>query len=129
VSIKRYASLYAALWRNSIVREMGFKTNFLLWIVVELLWFALQISFIVVIYSHTDRIGIGRSGRWCCWSARAISFSNCSPRCSEQLRADLRIHPHRQTGFHAPAAVNTRFIVSLRQVDLGGFINATSARP
>ena len=33
----RYLKIYAALWQNSVVREMGFKTNFLLWIVVEFL--------------------------------------------------------------------------------------------
>src|SRR3954465_15637057 len=55
--LARYASIYAALWRNSIVREMQFKANFILWIFVELLWFALQLSFIAVIYSQTDHIG------------------------------------------------------------------------
>ena len=54
---RRYFEIYVALWKNSVVREMGFKSNFLLWIVVELLWFALQITFIAVIYQHTDRIG------------------------------------------------------------------------
>jgi ABC-2 type transport system permease protein len=57
VNPRRYLSLYAALWRNSVVREMGFKTNFLLWIVVELLWFTLQLAFVAVIYQHTERIG------------------------------------------------------------------------
>src|SRR5215510_14543777 len=54
---RRYATIYATLCRNSVIREMGFKSNFILWIFVELLWFVLQISFISVIYSHTDRIG------------------------------------------------------------------------
>src|SRR2546429_7466754 len=55
--VLRYLSIYAALWKNSVIREMGFKSNFLLWIVVELLWFALQLAFIAVIYQHTDHIG------------------------------------------------------------------------
>src|SRR5437763_11611083 len=54
---RRYLTIYAELWKNSVVREMGFKANFLLWIVVELLWFALQLTFITVIYRHTDHIG------------------------------------------------------------------------
>src|SRR5204863_8456614 len=54
--LRRYAALYAMLWRNSIVREMGFKANFLLWIVVEMLWFGLQLAFFSVIYLHTERI-------------------------------------------------------------------------
>ncbi|MSR67101.1 MAG: hypothetical protein EXS24_06995, partial [Pedosphaera sp.] len=53
----RYVRIYGAMWRNSVAREMQFKINFLLWIGVELLWFALQLAFIEVIYRHTDTIG------------------------------------------------------------------------
>jgi len=53
----RYISIYLALVKNSVAREMAFKTNFLLWIVVDLLWFALQVCFISVLYLHTDNIG------------------------------------------------------------------------
>ena len=56
-ALARYGSIYGALWRYSVVREMQFKVNFILWIIVELLWFALQLTFIAVIYSHTDHIG------------------------------------------------------------------------
>src|SRR5687767_458161 len=62
--LARYWSVYVAMWKNSVVREMMFKTNFLLWIVVELLWFALQLAFFAVIYSHTQRIG-----DWTKWQA------------------------------------------------------------
>jgi len=41
---------------------MSFKSNFLLWIVVELLWFGLQLGFIGVIYLHTDHIATGPNG-------------------------------------------------------------------
>jgi hypothetical protein len=47
--VSRYLSIYAALWKNSVTREMTFKSNFLLWIVVELLWFGMQLSFIGVL--------------------------------------------------------------------------------
>ena len=43
MNLKRYLTIYLALWKNSVVREMTFKVNFLLWIFVELLWFALQL--------------------------------------------------------------------------------------
>jgi ABC-2 type transport system permease protein len=126
--LKRYASLYAALWRNSVVREMGFKANFLLWIIVELLWFALQLAFIVVIYQHTQSIG-----DWSKWQVvllvavshfiqqvfTAVFLTNCS-QVSEFVRTG-------KLDFMLLLPVNTRFIVSLRQVDLGGFVNAASA--
>src|SRR4051812_12654255 len=53
----RYLQIYAALWKNSVTRETMFKGNFLLWIVVEMLWFGLQLSFISVLYLHTEQIG------------------------------------------------------------------------
>src|SRR5438876_3971672 len=55
--VPRYLSIYLALWKNSVTREMSFKGNFLLWIVVELLWFGLQLAFIGVLYLHTENIG------------------------------------------------------------------------
>lgn len=127
-TLQRYAGVYAALWRNSVVREMGFKANFLLWIVVELLWFTLQIAFISVIYSHTDRIG-----DWSRWQVvllvatshfiqqifTALFLTNCVE-ISEYIRTG-------KLDFMLLLPVNTRFIVSLRKVDLGGFVNAASA--
>jgi ABC-2 type transport system permease protein len=123
-----YLSLYAALWKNSVVREMGFKANFLLWIVVEMLWFALQLGFIVVIYQHTDRIAT-----WTKWEVvlligashfiqqiyTAIFLSNVT-QLSESIRTG-------KLDFMLLLPVNTRFLISFRQVDLGGFVNAFSA--
>ena len=124
----RYLKIYAALWQNSVVREMGFKTNFLLWIVVEFLWFALQLSFIAVIYEHTDHIA-----DWSKWQVvllmgtshfvqqlfTAFFLNNC-----------VQLSEHIRTGrmdFLLLLPINTRFLISLRQVDLGAFVNAASA--
>jgi len=124
---RRYLTIYLALWKNSVVREMGFKANFLLWIVVEMLWFALQLSFMFVIYSHTDRIGT-----WSKWQVvmllgashfiqqifTAIFLTNCT-QLSELVRTG-------KLDFMLLLPVNTRFMISFRQVDLGGFVNAAS---
>jgi len=53
----RYLEIYWLMIRNSLIREMNFKANFILWMVVELLWFLGQIVFLEVLFSHTDRIG------------------------------------------------------------------------
>ena len=127
-SFRRYLTVYAALWRNSVIREMSFKTNFLLWIVVELLWFALQLSFIAVIYAHTDHIG-----DWTKWEVvllmgtahfiqqifQAFFLTNCTE-LSELIRTG-------RLDFMLLLPVNTRFLISLRKVDLGSFVNAASA--
>jgi ABC-2 type transport system permease protein len=124
----RYPRIYAALWKNSVTREMIFKSNFLLWIVVELLWFGLQLSFIGVLYLHTDHIGT-----WTKWEVilligashfiqqifQAFFLINCT-NLSELVRTG-------KLDFLLLLPVNTRFVVSLRQVDLGAFVNAVSA--
>src|SRR5437868_3054145 len=43
--------------RNSLIREMSFKANFLLWMLVEVLWFFGQIVFFSIIFGNVDRIG------------------------------------------------------------------------
>lgn len=124
----RYLGIYGAFWRNSLVREMGFKINFLLWIVVELLWFALQLAFMAVVYSHTDRIA-----SWTQWQVvflvganhfiqqlfTALFMNNCI-KLSENVRSGA-------LDFMLLMPVNARFLISLRHVDFGAFVNAASA--
>jgi ABC-2 type transport system permease protein len=52
-----YLRVYGVMLRNSLVREMNFKLNFLLWMLVEAFWFAGQLIFIEVIYSQVEAIG------------------------------------------------------------------------
>lgn len=126
--IRRHATVYAALWRNSVAREMSFKSNFLLWIVVEFLWFGLQLGFIGVIYLHTDHIA-----SWTKWQVillvgashfiqqifQAFFLTNCT-QLSELIRTG-------RLDFMLLLPINSRFLISLRQVDLGGFVNGASA--
>src|SRR5438132_6140254 len=43
--------------RNSLIREMSFKANFILWMLVEVLWFLGQIVFFSIIFGSISRIG------------------------------------------------------------------------
>jgi len=123
-----YLSLYAELWRNSVIRELGFKVNFLMWIVVEGLWFALQLTFIGVLYLHTES-----NGTWTKWQVVALVGTS---HLIQQLFTAIfltnltALSEHIRTGkldFMLLLPVNTRFLVSFRQVDLGGFVNAAGA--
>jgi ABC-2 type transport system permease protein len=121
----RYGSLYGALVKNSIVREMNFRTNFILWIFVELLWFVLQLTFNNVIYLHTDQIG-----SWTKWHVvmligcshfiqqifQTIFLVNCSNLC-ELVRTG-------RFDFMLAFPINARFLVSMRHSDLGGIFSA-----
>lgn len=127
MNLKRYLTIYSALWKNSVTRETMFKGNFLLWILVEFLWFGLQLSFIGVLYLHTDNIG-----SWTKWQVvmlvgashfiqqifQAFFLVNCT-NLSELVRTG-------KLDFLMLLPINTRFVVSFRQVDLGAFVNATS---
>src|SRR6266516_928101 len=126
--LSRYLAIYFALWKNSVTREMIFKSNFLLWIVVELLWFGLQLTFIGVLYLHTEHIGT-----WTKWQVvmliggshfiqqifQAFFLVNCT-NLSELIRTG-------KLDFLLLLSVNTRFVVSFLQVGLGGFVNASFA--
>ncbi|HXB60490.1 MAG TPA: ABC-2 family transporter protein, partial [Candidatus Acidoferrales bacterium] len=127
-NISRYLGIYAALWRTSITREMSFKGNFILWIIVELLWFGLQLSFVSVVFSQTSSIGT-----WSAWQVvlltgasnfiqqiyQAFFLVNCT-NLSELVRTG-------KMDFLLLLPVNTRFVVSTRQVDISSFANAAFA--
>jgi ABC-2 type transport system permease protein len=126
--LRRYLGIYRALWVNSVARELMFKGNFMLWVVVESLWFALQLGFVSVIYQHTERIA-----SWSQWQVvmlvgasqfiqqlfTALFLINCS-NLSELVRTG-------RLDFLLLLPASTRFLVSVRQVDLGAFVNAASA--
>lgn len=123
-----WLGVYRELWKNSVAREMGFKANFILWIFVEILWFGLQITFMSVIYQHTDRIGT-----WSRWEViflvgashfiqtifQAFFLTNLT-QLSELIRTG-------KLDFMLLLPINTRFLISVRQVDLGSFFNAALA--
>src|SRR6266536_2548797 len=43
--------------RNSLIRELSFKANFILWMLVEVLWFLGQIVFFSIIFGSINQIG------------------------------------------------------------------------
>lgn len=123
--IGRYLSLYGALWQNSVMRDMQFKVNFVLWIFVDILWFGLQLTFVSVIYSHTDRIAD--------WSKWEVVLLTGGSQFVQQifhavfLNNIVALSEHVRTGrldFMLLLPVNTRFLLSFRTVDLGSLVSA-----
>jgi ABC-2 type transport system permease protein len=107
---------------------MMFKTNFVLWLVVEFLWFGLQLSFISVLYLHTETIG-----SWTKW--QVVLLTGASFFIQQIFQAFFLVNlvnlselvRSGKLDFLLLIPANTRFIVSFRQLDLGAFINAASA--
>jgi ABC-2 type transport system permease protein len=121
----RYLSIYRLMVRNSIIREMSFKLNFLLWMVVELLWFLGQLAFIEVLYGQVDEIA-----GWTKWQVvalvgahqiisqvfQAFFYTNVAnlPELVRTGRLDLLL----------TLPVDTQFAVSTRQFSLDSLLNA-----
>lgn len=122
-----YPQLYASLWRNSVTRELGFKGNFLLWLLVEFIWFGLQLAFINVIYLHTESIG-----DWSKW--QVVMLVGASHFIQQLFQAFLLVNCAQLTelvhtgklDFYLLFPVNSRFLISARHVDLGGLVSAMS---
>jgi ABC-2 type transport system permease protein len=126
-SWKHLGGVFKALWKNSLTREAGFQVNFILWLFVELLWFALQLSFCSIIYLQTETIN-----SWSKWEVvllvgashfiqqifQAFFLVNCT-QLSELVHTG-------KLDFILLLPVNPRFLVSFRHVDLGGFFSAAS---
>src|SRR5438270_1519435 len=55
--VRRYIEIYSIMMRISLIRELSFKANFLLWMVVEILWFCGQIVFFSIIFGNVNHIG------------------------------------------------------------------------
>src|ERR1700741_3572737 len=55
--MRRYLEIWGIMLRNSLIREMSFKANFILWMVVEVLWFCGQIVFFSIIFANVNLIG------------------------------------------------------------------------
>ena len=91
--------------RNSLIREMAFKANFLLWMGVELLWFIGQIVFLEVIFGYVDQIG-----DWTKWEV--VLLVGTHQLIAQSLPGFLllqpgqsaRTHPHRAPRFPLDSA-------------------------
>jgi ABC-2 type transport system permease protein len=121
----RYLKVSLLQARNSLIREMSFKANFLLWTVVEVLWFMGQVLFIEVLFAHVDGIG-----DWTKWEVVALVGTH-------QVIAQLfqaffyvnltQIPELVRTGkldVFLTLPLDTQFAVSTRQIGLDNIINA-----
>lgn len=128
VVIFRYLRLALALFRYSLTRELMFKANFLLWIVVEFAWFAIQLTLVEVIYSHVQEV----AG----WSKYEMIVLIGTSHLVQQLFQVLfmvnciELPDHVRTGrldFLLVQPANSQFLVSVRKFDIGALVNMTIA--
>src|SRR5258708_19161083 len=120
-----YLRVYAVMLRNSLIREMNFKLNFLLWMLVELLWFLGQLAFIEVLYGQVQEIA-----GWSKWQVvtlvgvhqivsqlfQSLFYVNLAnlPELIRTGRLDLML----------TLPIDTQFAVSTRQISFDCLVNA-----
>lgn len=54
-----YARVFLTFARNSLVRDMTFRSNFLIEMVTSMAWMLMNLGFYVLIFTYTDSIGAG----------------------------------------------------------------------
>src|SRR5471030_1271661 len=123
--MRRYLEIYGIMLRNSVIREMSFKANFILWMAVELLWFLGQIIFIQVLFQYVNRIG-----DWTKWEV--VLLVGTHQLIGQIFQAFFYVNVANipelvRTGkldFMLLLPVDAQFAVSTRQFGLDNLINA-----
>jgi len=123
--MKRYLEIYGIMFRNSLIREMSFKANFILWMIVEILWFAGQIVFIDVLYLYVNKIG-----DWTKWEV--VLLVGTHQIVGQLFQAFFYVNVANvpelvRTGkldFFLVLPIDSQFAVSTRQFGLDNVINA-----
>lgn len=122
--VRRYLRLYRVFFRNCLIREMGFRWNFLIRFSTELAWLGTSLIWYVVIYSYVDNIAGWSRHQYLFLlglsfaiqqTFESLLFGNCY-RISELIRTG-------ELDFYLCKPVNSQFLVSTRYIDFGGFAN------
>ncbi|HEY5895429.1 MAG TPA: ABC-2 family transporter protein [Chthoniobacterales bacterium] len=125
--MRRYWQIFWIMLRNSLIREMNFKANFLLWLAVEFLWFAGQILFIEALFQYVDKIG-----DWTKWQVVLLVGTHQIIGQIFQLffYANVANLPELvRTGrldFLLLQPIDSQFAVSVRQFGLDSLVNMTA---
>ncbi len=115
----KYFRVWATFLRNSLVREMTFRANFVITVVTRSLWFCTQILMFEIIYGHVDAIKDWSRDEYFAFMAtgmlvNAIVETMFMPNCanfSELIRTgDL--------DFALLKPIDTQFLVSFEKVNL-----------
>ncbi|MCE0523926.1 MAG: ABC-2 family transporter protein [Methylacidiphilales bacterium] len=126
--LARYAGIWLAQIRYSTVREMMFKSNFILWIIVELAWFGLHLSFIQFLYLQVNTIA-----GWSKWEMVLLVSTNHLVQQIFQtfLMINLTKLPELiRTGrldFFLAQPAPAQFLVSTRNFEPGSVVNTLVA--
>lgn len=114
-----YFRVWATFFRNSIIREMMFKGNFLIQIVTRAFWFFAQIAMFKVIFVKVSAINGWSEDQYFAFMATGMLINGIvetffMPNCanlSEQIRTG-------RLDFALIKPLNTQFLASLERINL-----------
>lgn len=120
-----YRTVFFTFLRNSLVREMTFRANFLIECVSSVTWTLMNLGFYLLIFSHTNQFGDGW-GKWeffvflaTTMLVNSIVQTFFMPNC-EEVSELIR------TGgldFALLKPIDTQFLISLQKVDWSALAN------
>lgn len=121
-------ALHARIWlaqiRYSTMRELMFKSNFILWIIVDLAWFGLHLSFIQFLYLQVHEIA-----GWNKWEMVLLVATNMLIQQVFQtfLMVNLTKLPELvrsgKLDFFLAQPASAQFLVSTRNFELGSVVS------
>ena len=118
-SSRDYMRVFGMFFRNSVVREMTFRGNFIIQVVTRAVWFGAQLTLFGLIYSQIDAINGWSRHQYFAFMAtgmlvNAIVETFCMPNCanfSELIRTG-------NLDFALLKPMDTQFVVSFEKVNL-----------
>ena len=121
-AIRQYRRVFATFFRNSLMRELGFRSNFFITLITRGFWFTVQFVMFDLIYRNVNQIkgwsreeyfGFMATGMLVNAIVEAFFMPNCA-RFSELIRTgDL--------DFVLLKPIDTQFLVSLEKMELAMF--------
>jgi ABC-2 type transport system permease protein len=123
--IWRYIRMTFLMMKNCLIREMQFRSNFIIRLFTEVLWLGMQFIYVEVLYGLTQSIG-----GWNVWQMvillgtnhiinqlfEAFFFDNCTKLVDQIRLGDL--------DFVLVKPINSQFMVSLRYTDYASITNS-----
>ena len=123
-SLVQYGAVWLAQVRYTIMRELMFKANFILWVIVDLCWFGLNLAFVQFLYLQVNVIA-----GWSKWEMILLVTTNMLVQQIFQmlLMTNLNKLPELiRTGrldFFLAQPASAQFLISTRLFELGSVVN------
>ena len=122
-----YLGVFVTFAKNSLVRDMTFRTNFIIECISSLSWIAMNLGFYLLVFAHVSMIGPETGwGRWeffvflaTTWIVNALVemlFMNNCEEFSELIRTG-------RLDFALLKPIDTQFLVSLQRIEWSAIPN------